>query len=53
MLRDQLGLRAALPSARATDVGLFLLWCIASVLAWLPLPFLTVIFFWLIMRARF
>ena len=53
MLRDQLGLRAAFPSAGATDVGLFLLWCIPSVLAWLPLPFLTVIFFWLIMRAKF
>jgi hypothetical protein len=53
MLRDQLGLRAALPSASATDVRLFLLWCIPSVLAWLPLPFLTVILFWLILRARF
>ncbi len=51
MLRDQLGLRAALPSASATDVGLFLLCCIPSVLAWLPLPFL--ILFWLIMRAKF
>jgi hypothetical protein len=53
MLRDQLGLRVALPSASATDGGLFLFWCIPSVLAWLPLPFLTVIFFWLIMRAKF
>jgi len=33
MLRDQLALRGALPSAGATDVGLFLLWCIPSVLA--------------------
>src|SRR5881392_2475721 len=32
ILRDQLGLRAALPSADAADVGLFLLWCIPSVL---------------------
>jgi len=53
MLRDQLGLRGALPLAGATDVGLFLLWCIPSVLAWLPLPFVTVILFWLIMRAKF
>jgi len=53
MLRDQLGLRAAFPSAAATDVGLFLLWCIPSMLAWLPLPFVTVILFWLIMRAQF
>ncbi|PYJ22213.1 MAG: hypothetical protein DME99_06105 [Verrucomicrobia bacterium] len=53
MLRDQLELRAALPSAGATDVGLFLLLCVASVLAWLPLSFLTVILFWLITRAKF
>jgi hypothetical protein len=53
ILRDQLGLRAALPSAGAADVGLFLLWCILSVLVWLPLPFLAVILFWLIMRAKF
>jgi len=53
MLRDQLGLRAAFPSASATDVGLFFLCCIPSVLAWLPLPFLTVILFWLIMPAKF
>jgi quinol monooxygenase YgiN len=50
MLRDQLGLRAPLPSASATDVGLFLLWCIPSVLAWLLFPFLTVILFWPIAR---
>src|SRR6266481_265617 len=53
MLRDQLGLRAALPSANTADVGLFLLWCIPSVLAWLPLPFLTLILFWLIVRSKF
>jgi hypothetical protein len=53
MLRDQLGLRAALPSADAADVGLFLLWCIPSVLAWLPLPFLTLILFCLIVRSKF
>jgi hypothetical protein len=52
MLRDQLWLRAPLPSASATDVGLFLLWCIPSVLAWLPFPFLIVILFWLIVRAK-
>jgi hypothetical protein len=53
MLRDQLGSRAAFPSAGATDVGLFLVWCILSVFAWLPLPLLTVILFWLIMGAKF
>jgi hypothetical protein len=53
MLRDQLGLRAPpLPSASATDVSLFLLWCIPSVLVWLLFPFLTVVFFWLILRAK-
>lgn len=52
MLRDQLGLRAPLPSARATDVWLFLVWCIPSVLAWLLFPFLTIILFWLIVRAK-
>src|SRR5437588_11757140 len=39
MLRDQLGLRAALPSANTADVGLSLLWCIPSVHAWPPPPF--------------
>jgi hypothetical protein len=53
MLRDQLGLRAALPSANTADVGLFFLWCIPSVLAWLPLPFLILILFWLIVRSKF
>lgn len=52
MLRDQLGLRAALPSATTADVGLFLLWCIPSVLAWLPLPFLALILFWLTVRSK-
>ena len=53
ILRDQLGLRVALPSAGATDVGLLLLWCIPSVLIWLPLPLVTVILLWLIVRAKF
>jgi hypothetical protein len=53
ILRDQLGLRAALPSTGATDVGLFLLWCIPSVLVWLPLAFLAVVLFWLMKRAKF
>ena len=53
MARIAAMLRAALPSAGATDVGLFLLLCVASVLAWLPLSFLTVILFWLITRAKF
>src|SRR5207302_7029092 len=53
MLRDQLGLDAILSSASIADVGLFLFWCIPSVLVWLPVPFLTVILFWLIVRAKF
>jgi len=53
ILRDQLGLRAALPSAGTTDVGLFLLWCISSVLIWLPLPLVTVVLLWLMVRAKF
>jgi len=53
ILRDQLGLRAALPSAGATDVGLFLLWCILSVLIWLPLPLVTVVLLWLIVARNF
>jgi len=52
-LRDQLGLRAPLSSARLGDVVLFVLWCVPSILAWLPVPLLTVIFFWLIARATF
>jgi hypothetical protein len=53
ILRDHLGLRAALPSAGTTDVGLFLLWCIPSVLIWLPLPLVTVVLLWLMVRAKF
>ncbi len=53
ILRDQLGLRAALPSAGATDVALFLLWCILSVLIWLPLPLVTVVLLWLIVARNF
>jgi len=53
ILRDQLGLRAALPLAGTTDIGLFLLWCIPSVLIWLPLPLVTVVLLWLMVRAKF
>jgi hypothetical protein len=52
-LRDQLGLRAPLSSARADDVLLFFLWCVPSILAWLPAPLLIVILVWLITRANF
>jgi len=52
MLRDQLGLRATVSSASVTDLGLFLLWCIPSVLAWLLLPFATAILFCLIVGEK-
>ena len=51
MLRDRLGLWAPPSSARATDVVLFVLWCVPSVLLWLTAPLLTIIVLWLIMRA--
>jgi len=53
MLRDQLGLRATVSPASVTDLGLLLLWCIPSVLAWLLLPFATFIFFCLIVGEKF
>ena len=52
MLRDQLGLRATVSSASVTDLGLFLLWRIPSVLAWLLLPFATAILFCLIVGEK-
>jgi len=38
MLRDELGLRVPVKSARSADLALFGVWCIPSILAWLPLP---------------
>jgi hypothetical protein len=52
-LRDQLGLRAALSSARPSDVVWFVLWCVPSILAWLPVPSFAVVVVWLIARACF
>jgi len=49
MLRDQLGLDVPVSSPRPADAALFALWCIPSILPWLPVPLLTAIFFWLIM----
>lgn len=52
MLRDQLGLRAPVPSARPADLALFCLWCVPSLLVWLLIPVVMVIVIWLITRAR-
>ena len=53
MLRDQLGLDVPVSSPRPADAALFALWCIPSILAWLPVPLLTAILFCLIMRGKF
>jgi len=53
MLRDHLGLDVPLSSARPTDVALFTLWCVPSILPWLPVPLVTAILFWLIVRWKF
>src|SRR5262245_8279233 len=53
MLRDELGLRASITSARSVDFALFGLWCIPSILVWLPLPFLVLVVLSLIVRARY
>jgi hypothetical protein len=50
MLRDQLGLRVAPPKANAKDIGLFLFWCLASLLIWLPPWLLGLVLVWLIVR---
>jgi hypothetical protein len=52
MLRDQLGLRTRVSSARPVDLALFCLWCIPSLLVWLPIPVVVFILFWLIVRAK-
>ena len=52
-LRDQLGLRVPVSSPRLAEVASFVLWCIPSILPWLPVPLLIAILFWLIMRWRF
>jgi hypothetical protein len=53
MLRDHLGLDVPVSSPRPADAALFALWCIPSILPWLPVPLLTAILFWLIMRGKF
>jgi hypothetical protein len=53
MLRDELGLRAPVTSARPADLVLFGIWCIPSILAWLPLPLIMLVVSWLIVRARY
>jgi hypothetical protein len=52
-LRVQLGLRNDFSSARPLDVALFLLWCVPSIISWLPVPLLVTIAFWLIVRTAF
>src|SRR6266513_968550 len=52
ILRDELGLRAPVTSARSADLALFGLWCIPSILTWLPLPLLVLVGLWLIVRAK-
>ena len=53
MLRDELGLRGPVTSARSADLALFGLWCVPSILAWLPLPLVTLGVLLLIVRARY
>jgi hypothetical protein len=48
-LRDELGLRAPVSSARAADLTSFGFWCICSIFAWLPLAALGFVICWLIM----
>jgi hypothetical protein len=52
MLRDQLGLLAPVSSAGPADLALFCLWCIPSLLVWLPIPVIVFVVFWLILRAK-
>jgi hypothetical protein len=53
MLRDELGLRSPVTSARSADLALFGLWCVPSILAWLPLPLVMLAVLWLIVRATY
>ena len=53
MLRDDLGLRAPVTSARSADVALFGLGCIPLILAWLALPVIMLAVLWLSVRARY
>lgn len=49
-LRDELGLKAAVPPASAADIALFVFWCALAILAWTILPLLSLIVVWLIVR---
>jgi hypothetical protein len=49
-LRGELGLQAPIRTARAADIGLFVLWCALSVLVWAVLPLLALILIWLVAR---
>lgn len=52
-LRDELGLRAPVTSARTADLALFGLWCIPSIFVCVPLPLVMLVVFWLNVRARY
>jgi len=50
MLRNELGLKAAIPKAGAADVALFVFWCALSLLVWTILPLFALFLIWLIAR---
>jgi hypothetical protein len=50
-LRDELGLKASIPTADAADIGLFIFWCAFSVLVWAVLPLLALFLIWLVARS--
>lgn len=52
-LREQLGLRDPLTSARPSDFVWFILWSVPSILSWLPVPLFAVVVLWLIARVCF
>jgi hypothetical protein len=49
-LRDELGLKAPVPMARAGDIGLFVCWCALAVVVWTVLPLLAFTLVWLAVR---
>jgi hypothetical protein len=49
-LRDELGLKAPIPTAGAADIGLFVSWCAFSVVVGAVLPLLALILIWLVTR---
>ena len=49
-LRDDLGLKAPIPPACATDIALFVLWSALAILVWTVLPLLALTVVWLVVR---